>query len=237
MKETVLIRLAGITAHYRDPRYNTGKIARGNNLPIRTLHCPPPCTLHAMLCAASGGWVDPSSLVVGWRMDFDSLSGDFQRCLLPQRGQYNFSSGAQKLEASPRIREFLAFPRLTIFAVSGVDPEWFRRPANPLCLGRSEDLVTEKLVIKDVPWQRVRKAKIEHQCLPFFVGFGTLYPAPLYFEQNRRPVELAPKTDVRIEQEVRDVSESPCLAQIKETDESFFLWDYSRVTGQKQTSV
>jgi hypothetical protein len=233
LSEAVLIRLAGITAHYRDPRYNTGKIARGSNLPIRTLHCPPPCTVHAMLCAAKGGWVDPDKLVVGWRMDFDSLSSDFQRCQLPQRGSYNFSTGTQKLKISPRIREFLAFPCLTVLAISGVDQDWFRRPANPLCLGRSEDLVTEKRVIKTVAWQRVQEAKIERQCLPFFVGFGTLYPAPLYFERNRRPVELSPKTDVRVEQPVLDRSESPRLAQVKETGESFFLWDYSRVTGQE----
>jgi len=233
LSEAVLIRLAGITAHYRDPRYNTGKIARGNNLSIRTLHCPPPCTVHAMLCAAKGGWVDPDKLVAGWRMDFDSLSSDFQRCQLPQRSHYNFTLGAQKLEASPRIREFLAFPCLTLLAIRGVDPEWFRRPANPLCLGRSEDLVTEKHVTKNIPWRRIQEANIEHQCLPFFVGFGTLYPAPLYFERNRRPVELSPKTDARIEQPVRDRGESPNLAEVIETGEPFFLWDFSRVTGQK----
>jgi hypothetical protein len=233
LSDAVLIRLAGVTAHYRDPRYNTGKIARGNNLAIRTLHCPPPCTLHAMLCAARGGWVDPDNLVVGWRMDFDSLSSDFQRCQLPQRGQYNFSTGAQKVEISPRIREFLAFPRLTIFAISGVDPEWFRRPANPLCLGRSEDLVVEKRIIRNISWQRIQEATIMHQCLPFFTGFGILYPAPLYFERNRRPIDLSPKTDARIEQPVRDQSDASRLAQVTDTGESFFLWDYSRVTGQK----
>jgi hypothetical protein len=233
LSEAVLIRLIGVTAHYRDPRYNTGKIARGNNLPIRTLHCPPPCTLQAMLCAAKGGWVDPDKLVVGWQMEFDSICSDFQTCRLPQRSQYNFSTGAQKFEVSPRIREFLAFPRLTILAISGVDPEWFRRPANPICLGRSEDLVIEKQVIRNVSWQRIHEAIISRQCLPFFVGFGTLYPAPLYFESNRRPIGMSSKTDVRIEQPLRDLSDNSHLAQVSDTGESFFLWDYSRVTGQK----
>jgi hypothetical protein len=233
LTEAVLIRLTGVTAHYRDPRYNTGKIARSSSLPIRTLHCPPPCTLHAMLCATKGGWVDPEKLVIGWRMEFDSVCSDFQTCRLPQRNQYSFASGIQKVDVSPRLREFLAFPRLTIFAVSGVDPEWFRCPANPLCLGRSEDLVIEKEIITDVSWRRLQEATVGRQCLPFFVGYGSLYPAPLYFERNRRPVEMSPKTDARIEQLLRDLSDNSRLAQVMDTGESFFLWDYSRATSQK----
>jgi hypothetical protein len=233
LTRAVLIRLNGITAHYRDPRYNTGKIGRTSNLPIRTLYCPPPCTLHAMLCATKGGWVDPDSLVIGWKMEFDSVCLDFQTCQLPQRNKYNFAKGKQKFDISPRLREFLAFPRLTLFAVSGVDAEWFRYPANPLCLGRSEDLVTEKEVITNVKWRRPEEATIERQCLPIFAGYGTLYAAPLYFERNRQPVGMAPKTDARIEQTVRDLNEIPRLAEVTDTGESFFLWDYSRVARQE----
>lgn len=233
MTGATIIRLTGVTAHYRDPRYNTGKIGRSANLPIRTLHCPPPCTLHAMLCATKGGWVDPQTLVIGWRMDFDSVCSDFQTCRLPQRTQYSFASGAQKVDVSPRLREFLAFPRLTVFAVSGVNPEWFRRPVNPLCLGRSEDLVVEKEVIMNVSWRRLQEATIARQCLPFFVGYGTLYPAPLYFEHSRRPVEMSPKTDARIEQRLRDLDGIPRLAQVTDTGESFYLWDYCRAAGQE----
>lgn len=233
MTEAMLIRLTGITAHYRDPRYNTGKIGRGTNLPIHTLGCPPPCTLHAMLCATKGGWVDPKTLLIGWQMEFHSMCSDFQTCRLPQRKHYSFAAGIQKLEVSPRLREFLAFPRLTIFALRGVDPEWFRSPVNPLCLGRSEDLVVEKEIITNVAWAPLQEATIRGQCLPFLLGYGTLYPAPLYFERNRRPVEMSPKTDARTEQLVCDSNGKPQFAQVTDTGESFFLWDYSRVAGQK----
>ena len=233
MTEATLIRLTGITAHYRDPRYNTGKVGRMGNLPIRTLRCPPPCTLHAMLCATRGGWVEPKDMVLGWRMDFDSLCSDFQTCRLPQTNQYIFARGVQKADVSPRLREFLAFPRLTIFAIGGVDPAWFRHPVNPLCLGRSEDLVIEKEIRTNVPWRHVHEATISAQCLPFFVGFGTLYAAPLYFDDNRRPVAMSPKMDVRTEQEVRDDSETPRLAQVTDTGESFFLWNYGHAIGKE----
>lgn len=233
MTGATLIRLTGITAHYRDPRYNTGKIGRTVSLPIRTLHCPPPCTLHAMLCATKGGWVEPERLLIGWRMEFDALCSDFQTCRVPQGDQYNFARGIQKVDIRPHLREFLAFPRLTILAIRGVDPAWFRRPVNPLCLGRSEDLVIEKEVMTDVSWQPLREATIDSQCLPLFIGFGTLYSAPLYFERNRHPVGMSPKMDVRTEQQIRDENENPRLARVMDTGESFFLWDYGHVAGKE----
>jgi len=228
----LLVRLDGVTAHYRDPRYNTGSIGR-TPLPIGTLHCPPPCTVHAMLCAAKGGWVDPAGLVMGWRMDFDAVCSDFQTCHLPQRKLYNFKNGRQAEKTSPRIREFLAFPRLTIFVLRGAESEWFRRPVNPLLFGRSEDLVTQKEITEEAPWTACDEANISGQCLPMLVGFGPIYPAPLYFAPNRIPVAMSPKTDARLEQPVRagDFNRQHPLAKVHQTGQSFFLWDYGRAAG------
>jgi hypothetical protein len=227
-----IVRLAGITAHYRDPRYNTGAIGR-NPLPIGTLHCPPPCTMHAMLCAARGGWVNPIGLVMGWRMDFDSVCADFQTCHLPQRKEYDFRRGVQKVKTSPRVREFLSFPRLTILVLSGAEATWFRRPVNPLLFGRSEDLVTAKKINENLRWKACNEGIVSRQCVPMFVGSGPLYPAPLYFGPNRVPIAMSPKTDARLEQSVRvgDFNRQPPLAQLEDTGESFFLWDYGRAAG------
>jgi len=227
VSQAILIRLAGVTAHFRDPRYNTGKIAKNASLPIRTLHCPPPCTVHGLLCAARGGWVDPADLLVGWRMDFDSVGSDFQTCRLPQRQAYSFSRGIQKVDVSPRVREFLAFPILTIFAISGVDVAWFRQPVNPLCLGRAEDLVVEKEVVSEASWSPCEEGTIARQCLPVPIGYGVLYAAPIYFQTDRRPVGMSPKTDARFEQNLRNHR----LVKVADTGETFFLWDYSCVTG------
>jgi hypothetical protein len=230
--EAFLVRLTGVTAHYRDPRYNTGSIGR-NPLPIGTLRCPPPCTVHAMLCAAKGGWVDPAGLVMGWRMDFDAVCSDFQTCRLPQRKMYNFKRGTQVVKTSPRIRQFLAFPCLTIFVLRGAESEWFRRPVNPLLFGRSEDLVTQKEITEEVRWSACDEANVARQCLPILVGFGPLYPAPLYFAPNRNPIAMSPKIDARLDQLVRagNVSNRHPLATVHQTGQSFFLWDYGRATG------
>lgn len=229
MTGAFLVRLHGVTAHYRDTRYNTGAIGR-NPLPIGTLRCPPPCTMHAMLCAAKGGWVEPDGLVMGWQMDFDSVCSDFQTCHLPQRKDFNFKRGTQKVKPSPRLREFLAFPRLSLLVVSGAQSRWFREPINPLLFGRSEDLITAKEIILDVQWTPCEEAKVERQCLPMFVGSGPLYPAPMYFAPNRVPIAMSPKTDARMEQLVRagDFNGQHPLAHVDETGKSFFLWDYGR---------
>ena len=232
MTAAFLVRLIGVTAHYRDPRYNTGSIGR-TPLPIRTLHCPPPCTVHAMLCAAKGGWVDPAGLIMGWRMDFEAVCSDFQTCHLPQRKRYIFKHGTQVVKTSPRIREFLAFPCLTIFVLSGAETEWFRRPVNPLLFGRSEDLVTQKEITEELRWSTCDEANIARQCLPMLVGFGPIYPAPLYFAPNRIPIAMSPKTDVRVDQPVRagDFNRQHPLAKVNQTGQSFFLWDYGRAAG------
>ena len=232
MTGAFLVQLSGITAHYRDPRYNTGSIGR-NPLPIRTLHCPPPSTVHAMLCAAKGGWVDPAGLVMGWQMDFDSICSDFQTCQIPKRRDYNFKRGIQKVEPSPRLREFLAYPHLTIFVLRGAESVWFQRPINPLLFGRSEDLATSKEITEDVRWEACDEARIARQCLPMLVGFGRSLPAPLYFAPNRIPIAMSPKTDARLDQPVRagDFNRQHPLAKVHQTGQSFFLWDYGRAAG------
>lgn len=230
MSKGVLMRLYGITAHFRDTRYNTSKMG---SLSIRTLRCPPPCTIHGLLCAAKGGWIEPESLVLGWRLDFESINQDFQTCLLPKRKEYNWKLGAQKVDVSPREREFLAFPVLTILGVRGVEVEWFRRPANPLCLGRSEDLILEKRW-SFVSWQPEHGvAHIKGQCLPTGLGFGTRYPAPIYFEAKRRPVGMSPKIDATVRQEIT----SPNLARVEATGEVFYLWRFADAISQEQSAA
>ncbi len=229
MSKGILVRLYGITAHFRDTRYNTGKIG---SLAIRTLRCPPPCTMHGLLCAAKGGWVEPESLVIGWRLDFASINHDFQTCHLPQRQEYNWKRGTQKVAISPREREFMAFPVLSILGVQGIEIEWFRCPANPLCLGRSEDLVLEKRW-SFVAWQPEHNAAhIRGQCLPAGIGFGTRYPAPYYFEANRQPIGMGPKIDIAVEQEIT----SPDLARVEYTGEVFYLWRYSDAVGKERSA-
>lgn len=220
-----LIRLAGVTAHFRDPRINTAKIG----LPARTLRCPPPCTIHGLLCAAKGGWVDPEGLRLGWRTDYVDVGIDFQTSRLPQRKAYGWTLGIQRTDTSPVEREILTFPILTLLALEGVDADWFRRPANPLSLGRSEDLITEH-EHQSVEIEMLPSAEVARQCLPLGVGAGTIYAAPMFFEGNRRPVSMAPRTDAVQMQRAR-AAEQDEFARVASTGEAFYVWNFASAAG------
>lgn len=220
--QAYLVRLRGVTAHFRDPRVNTAKIG----LPARTLCCPPPCTVHGLLCAAKGGWVEPDSLQAGWRLDYATICSDFQTSRLPQRKVYAWGLGIQKINISPVEREFLAFPILSILALNGLDCEWFRKPANPLSLGRSEDLVVES-TSEQVEVDLLNSGEITRQCLPINIGSGTIYSAPLYFEDERQPVRMEPRIDATVTQEVRSAGGTNDFAYIPTTNETFYVWNFA----------
>ncbi len=217
--QTNIIRLAGYTAHFRDPRTNTAKIG----LPSRTLRCPPPCTVHGLICAAYGGWVEPRDLRLGWRLDYASIGIDFQTSRLPQRNAEKSQIG---VKISPTEREFLAFPVLSILVLSGIEMSAFRQPVNPLSLGRSEDLIVEKLP-QAVEVESCEQALLRGQCLPLGLGSGTIYAAPLYFTGNRQAVHMMPRIDAAQEQTIR----SSELIQVKETKEAFYVWNFNAFAG------
>ena len=222
-----VLRLEAITAHFRDPRLNTAKIG----LPSRTLLAPPPSTVHGLICAAAGGWVEPETLVLGWRTDFASIGIDFGRNQLPQRGEFNSKLGLQKTSPSPIEREFLAFPTLSLLVMNDcIDKNWFRAPANPLSLGRSEDMIVETFCERDTEFELREEGEIARQCLPMSLGSGTVYAAPLYFETKRRPIGMAPRVDAASRQNVQSRSSKDQFAFLPHTGETFYLWDFADVT-------
>jgi len=219
----LLIRLAGYTAHFRDPRTNTAKIG----LPARTLHCPPPSTIHGLICAARGGWVEPDSLRLGWRMDYAGTNIDFQTSRLPQRKRENGRLGTQTgITISPVEREFLTFPVLSLLVISGVDPVWFRSPVNPLSLGRSEDLIVEKR-LQTVDVEVCSQASLSHQCLPVGLGSGTIYTAPLYFVEHRQAINMTVRVDAIHEQTVNSTE----IVRVLQSKEAFYVWNFSTSAG------
>jgi len=209
------IELHGITAHFRDNRFNTG----GIDIPLRTFRCPPPSTLFGLLCAAKGGWIEPATLKLGWKMSFTGISKDFQRCKIPEG--YIIRTGFQNVKDSPVVREFLSFPVLSILAIEGVSPEWFQAPVNPLALGRAEDLVTG-YNISQAQVEMVTSGNIENQFLPAGIGYGALCSAPLYFDEKRIPY----KNQLLVEANDNQTIQSEKLMKNPSTGETFFLWNY-----------
>ncbi len=161
-------------------------------------------------------------------MDFAAVNLDFQTCQLPQRATE--SSPQTGTAPSPREREFLGMPVLSILSREGLDSEWFAAPQNPLCLGRSEDLITH-IEVQDVVVSEIRQGFIRNQCLPIGVGFGTIYASPLFFDDGRRPVLMSPKTDAASYQEVR----SPTMVQVADTEDCYHIWSYKDALSQERS--
>lgn len=103
----------------------------------KVLPCPPPATVGGMLAAAAGGWdrVDPQTR---FAMTFHARgSGSDLETYHP------LEASGRRADPTPREREFLADVTLTIWILAELD-RWerrLRRPAFPLRLGRSQDLV------------------------------------------------------------------------------------------------
>ncbi len=219
MSDACLIELHGITAHFRDSRFNTG----GTDTPLRTLHAPPPSTVFGLLCAAKGGWIEPASLIIGWQMRFVAVNQDFQHKCDPSDGSSTKNSNAKP---SPVLREFLSFPVLSILALQGLEPKWIRSPQNPIALGRAEDLVIGYKVAQ-VHSERVETGDIENQFLPVGIGYGSLHPCPLYYDDKRIPFGNQLMVEAR---ESQNISSSSQLMHIAETNQTFFMWDYGKTT-------
>lgn len=126
--EALCVRVTAPVVSFRDPLYAGVQVG---------LPCPPPATVGGMLAAAAGGWdrVDPATRFAmcftarGQGVDFETYHP------LEARGKH--------ADPNPRHRAFLADVTLTVWLLADLDRWWrrLRRPAWPLRLGRSQDLV------------------------------------------------------------------------------------------------
>jgi CRISPR-associated endonuclease/helicase Cas3/CRISPR-associated protein Cas5t len=122
------VTVTGPVASFRNPLYAGVQIA---------LPCPPPATVGGMLAAAAGGWgrVDPAT-----RFAMTFRAGGHGEDL---ETYHPLDATGRKADPTPRVRQFLADITLTLWLLDDLD-QWrrrLRRPAWPLRLGRSQDLV------------------------------------------------------------------------------------------------
>lgn len=122
------VTLTAPVVSFRNPLYSGVSLC---------LPCPPPATVGGMLAAAAGGWgnVDP-----GTRFAMCFRSGGSGEDL---ETYHPLEATGKKADPTPRNRQFLADVVLRLWLWEDVDRWWqrLRRPAWPLRLGRSQDLV------------------------------------------------------------------------------------------------
>lgn len=122
------VRVVAPVVSFRDPLYAGVQVG---------LPCPPPATVGGMLAAAAGNWqrVDP---VTRFAMCF-TARGDG----VDLETYHPLEARGRSADPTPRERAFLAGVELTVWLFDDLDRWWrrLRRPAWPLRLGRSQDLV------------------------------------------------------------------------------------------------
>lgn len=131
MPQSIAALRATLTApvvSFRDPLYAGVQVG---------LPCPPPSTVAGMLAAAAGGWprMDPQTV---FAMAFSAQGSG-----VDLETYHPLDATGKRADAIPKDRAFLAAVTLTVWMVDDLD-FWhrvLRRPAWPLRLGRSQDLL------------------------------------------------------------------------------------------------
>lgn len=133
MISAVRIVLTAYTASFRV----SGFVGHQLTLPV-----PPLSTIYGLISAAAGRWVLPSDVEwLAYRCEYESKAMDLEAI-------YQFDRGDEKAAPMPKPypktrtvlqREFLVFPRLTLYLPSEWGPS-FRRPRYALLLGRTQDV-------------------------------------------------------------------------------------------------
>ncbi|MEW2290480.1 CRISPR-associated protein Cas5 [Streptomyces sp. NPDC047841] len=115
-------------ASFRNPLYSGVQVQ---------LSCPPPSTVGGMLAAAAGGWQHiPETFRFAMAFHAQGRGVDLET-------YHPLDAKGRPTTPVPKEREFLAFITLTVWITDRPD-RWrtiLRRPAWPLRLGRSQDLV------------------------------------------------------------------------------------------------
>lgn len=150
-KRVIRIEVIGSVTSFCYPHFKQGMQP--------TFEMPPPATIYGHICSAVGDYVPPDSLEFGYTFTHAGKFVDYKEHL-------HFGDPIQPF---PFDRELLFNPRLTLYVTPVELAEAFRRPYYPVCLGRSQDLMTYRSV-SVVTLERAEVGYFEHTLLPIEMG-------------------------------------------------------------------
>lgn len=225
--EAVKVELEGPVASFRYPHFLIGRQP--------TYPMPPPSTIYGLVSAALGFFPDPHALRFAYRFECARQRvNDIETIWFVQPSTATRGAALEKnLEAQSNVlpREWLVHPRLTLYVVGHELEELyraFRSPCYLLTLGRSQELVSVRRVLR-VALQPARKGWLRPGLWPkSFREQAPLAPA-LYM-----PRFIAPRSRHQVDWDwflaldvsVRLTSEAPalCWAELSGTDEPDLLY-------------
>lgn len=151
-------------------------VARGATTSFRHAHfvhgtqptypMPPPATLYGHVCSALGYLADPVSFRLAFTFEYAARFVDYE---------HTYIISPKETKLSPFRRECFFRPVLTLYLTR---PDWrgaFVRPAYPLVLGRSQDLMTYSSV-ELITLQRAERGFVEPTLAsPEYLGEDSAY--------------------------------------------------------------
>jgi CRISPR-associated protein Cas5t len=191
----VRIEMEGPTTSFRYPHFMWGRHP--------TFEVPPPSTIYGHLCSAAGELLDPSEARFAYRFTHEGKGEDLEhvhavakgsgRPLRPRGGIAFPEPVRTEGNINPLTREFLLWPRMTLYVSPPKYFEVFRSPHYATVLGRSQDLIAYTSVTV-VELERADRAYYEHTLLPWEMhvrarrGITLLMPRYVDYTQGRVPV-------------------------------------------------
>lgn len=186
--------MEGLTTSFRYPHFMWGRHP--------TFEMPPPSTIYGHICSAIGEWVDPSEVKFGYGFTHEGKGEDLEHVHAIRAG-----NGKPKKEGgrvvfpepvntqgniNPLAREFLFYPKMTLYVSPIEYAEFFRSPYYATILGRSQDLMSYRSV-EVVELERASCAYYENTILPWEMqirvrrGVTVLMPRYVDYTNNRQP--------------------------------------------------
>ncbi|MDR1895409.1 MAG: type I-B CRISPR-associated protein Cas5b [Prevotellaceae bacterium] len=149
-----------------------------------TLEVPPLSTVLGLINSASGKYIKPSYLNIGYYFEFEAKSVDLETIYQIEAHEKGYPKNSTK--SNVINREFLFNNHLILYVQEKEISDYFRLPVYPLLLGRSNDLATVN-EIKEIELTEITRAnKIKGQIIPFIGNYlpGLIQPLPKYFSDT-----------------------------------------------------
>ncbi len=167
----VRIQILGWTASFRYPTFISGYQP--------TLPTPPLSTIYGLLSAAKGELVTPDETEVGFVFQSKGKAVDLETI-------YELQDTALQAKSNVVKREILFEPELFLYLTDLDFADYFKRPAYPLLLGRSTELVMIKK-IQEIQLTKNENVRFGGTSFPFNPELkisGKLQALPTHFSDE-----------------------------------------------------
>jgi CRISPR-associated protein Cas5t len=149
-----------------------------------TLEVPPLSTVLGLINAVTGKYIQHKKLKIGYYFEFEAKQVDLETIYQIEAHEKGYPTSSTK--SNVINREFLFNNHLIIYMFDKMIVDYFKLPAYPILLGRSNDLATINSITEIELPETKTASKIKGQIVPFAGNYlpGLIQPLPKYFSDT-----------------------------------------------------